>query len=213
MADVDKDCLIRHSRFVISPWLLMKPSSAITICVTLLACIAWPSGAYACPFCSAVSQTLSQELDGVDVSVIARLVSLPPEADLESDDPAGFDLDDPDSGTAEFEVVEAIRGDDAPAKGDIIRAVYFGSNEQKKNFLIHGIAGEKIDWTTPLPLTDRGIEYIKTLGTLPEKGADRLAFFLNHLEDKDPLLAQDAYDEFGRAPYEEVVHRCDASCS
>ncbi|QDS98838.1 hypothetical protein [Adhaeretor mobilis] len=165
----------------------------------------WSASASACPFCSAVSQTLSQEIAEADVVVIAQLVNLPVEADPNSDDPAGLDLDDPDMGIAEFEVVEAIRGDNPPVAGSTIEVVFFGSNEQKKSFLISGIAGSQIDWTTSLPLTNRGIEYVRQLGSLPEKGAERLAFFLNHLEDEDPLLAQDAYDEFGRAPYADVV--------
>lgn len=168
-----------------------------------------PMTVQACPFCSAVSQTLSQEIEAADIAVVAKLITLPAEADLDSGDPVGLDLDDPDSGTAEFEVIEVLRGDDlpegAPAVGATIKVVYFGGNEDKDRFLINGIAGKRVDWTTPMPLTERGIDYIKALGNLPEKGADRLAFFLNHLEDEDPLLAQDAYDEFGRAPYEEVI--------
>jgi len=187
----------------------MKLSQTIAFAITLLVCATWQSGALGCPFCSAVSQTLTQEIAGSDVAVIARLIQLPPEADPNSDAPSGLDLDDPDSGTAQFEVLEIIRGEDIaggpPAKGSTIKVVYFGTKEQKKHFLISGLAGKKIDWTTPLPLTERGIEYIRSLGTLPEKGAERLAFFLGFLEDEDPLLAQDAYDEFGRAPYEEVI--------
>ena len=162
-------------------------------------------GAQACPFCTAVSQTLGQELDGADNAVIAKLLKLPPEADLEGDDSAGFDIDNPDSGMAEFEVVEVLRGTGGPAPGATIKVVYFGGNEQQKQFLIKGITGERIDWRTPLPLTQRGVEYVKSLDTLPDEGPERLIFFLAHLEDEDPLLAQDAYDEFARAPYEVVI--------
>ena len=95
--------------------------------------------------------------------------------------------------------------DKAPSKGDTIKTVYFGNKDQKKIFMVTGIAGKRIDWTTPLPLTEKSVEYIKSLDTLPEKGAERLAFFLDYLEHEDPLLAQDAYDEFGRAPYDEVI--------
>ena len=35
-------------------------------------------------------------------------------------------------------------------------------------------------------------------------GAERLEYFQDYLENPDPLLAQDAYDEFGRAPYSDV---------
>jgi hypothetical protein len=40
---------------------------------------------------------------------------------------------------------------------------------------------------------------------LPEAGVERLVFFQEHLEDEDPLLAQDSYDEFARAPYADVI--------
>lgn len=196
----------------------MSSASRIRLLATALAVAAalvCGHSALACPFCSAVSQTLSQEIDAADVAVIVRLVKLPPESDPESDAPLDLDLDDPDSGTAEFEVVEILHGGDSssdalPAVGDTIRVVYFGTSYQEddgkpKQFLINGLAGEKIDWSTPLPLSGRGIDYVKALGGLPEEGPERLAFFLNYLEDEDPLLAQDAYDEFGRAPYETVV--------
>ncbi len=183
----------------------MKISQAITLVLAILACALGLQGAHGCPFCSAVSQTLSQEIAGADAAVIARLIKLPSEADANS----ALDLDDPDSGTAEFEVLEIIRSKDladkAPSKGDTIKTVYFGNKDQKKIFMVTGIAGKRIDWTTPLPLTEKSVEYIKSLDTLPEKGAERLAFFLDYLEHEDPLLAQDAYDEFGRAPYDEVI--------
>jgi len=183
---------------------------SVLICCTLLIGAFWPLGALACPFCSATSQTLSEEIAAADVAVIARLIKLPPELDPSGDGPASLNLDNgPDSGLAEFEVLETVRGDDIrgaeAAKGSTIKVVYFGGDQQKKRFLISGIAGKRIDWSTPLPLTERGIEYIRALGKLPEQGPARLAFFLGHLEDEDPLLGQDAYDEFARAPYEVVI--------
>jgi hypothetical protein len=82
--------------------------------------------------------------------------------------------------------------------------VYFGEADKKQVFLISGLGAETPDWTTPLPLSEAAVEYVRKLPTLPASGADRLAFFQEHLENDDPLLAQDAYDEFARAPYEDV---------
>ena len=180
----------------------MKLSQTITLALTLLVCAAWPTGVQACPFCSAVSQTLSQEIAAADVAVIAKLVKLPKESQTNGDPSVEIDLDDLDSGMAEFEILEVIRGDDGPGQGSTFKVVYFGSNQQQKLFLISGIADKEIDWATPLPLTQGGIEYIRALGSLPEEGPERLEFFLKYLENKDPLLAQDAYDEFARSPYE-----------
>lgn len=194
----------------------MSAWKTILIGSVLCACLVGLGHCLACPFCSATSQTLSEEIAAADVAVIARLIKLPPEADPNSEK-AGLDLDNlggrfgsgANSGMAEFEVIETIRSKegsgDGAAPGSTIKVVYFGGNEQKNQFLISGIAGKQIDWTTPLPLTERGIEYVKALGTLPEKGPERLSFFLRYLEDEDPLLGQDAYDEFARAPYEVVI--------
>lgn len=183
----------------------MRIFKQILIATSFLAFATWVAGALACPFCSVVSQTLSQEIAGNDATVIARLVKLPEEKNLE--DPAGLDLDDlnSDTGMAEFEVVEIIRGENAPSPGSIIKVVYFGSDKRKQDFLIGGIIGERIDWSTPLPLPASGVEYIRALGSLSEAGADRLLFFMKYLEDSAPLLAQDAYDEFARAPYDVIT--------
>ena len=59
-------------------------------------------------------------------------------------------------------------------------------------------------WSTPLPLTDRGIKYLTELIKLPDEGAERLLFFQHYLEDEDEMLARDAYDEFARAPYAQL---------
>jgi hypothetical protein len=55
-----------------------------------------------------------------------------------------------------------------------------------------------------LPLSQAGAKYVKQLSELPAKGFQRLLFFMNYLEHDDPLLAQDAYDEFARAPYTQI---------
>jgi hypothetical protein len=49
------------------------------------------------------------------------------------------------------------------------------------------------------------VEYVKQLPQLPASGPERLQFFMNYLENSDPLLAQDCYDEFARAPYDDLL--------
>ena len=55
-----------------------------------------------------------------------------------------------------------------------------------------------------MPLSPRRSITSASCRAFPPSGADRLAFFQEYLEHEDPLLAQDAYDEFARAPYAEV---------
>jgi hypothetical protein len=68
-----------------------------------------------------------------------------------------------------------------------------------------GVDPPRIAWSTPMKVSEKAISYLRGLETLPEKGADRLAYFQSFLEDDDNTLARDAYDEFARAPYSEII--------
>ena len=186
---------MKHFRILMIGWTLLFSSA----------------NASACPFCNATQQTISEEIVASEISVIAKLVKAAPL----SDDPANFDLAGKDTGLATFQIESVLRGDEDVAEKNEIKVVYFGAGETSKRFLINALSIEslvpndravpRIDWTTPLPLTSRGVEYVNQLLGLPEKGAKRLEFFQQYFEDEDPLLAQDAYDEFARAPYQEVI--------
>lgn len=163
-----------------------------------------PSLAAACPFCSVESRTLTEEMESSTASVLAQLVA---EASPVPDDSESAAANtDPDSGKATFKVVEVLRGEDRVKPGDEIKVVYFGEDEKDKTFFVSGVGVENdaLEWLTPLPLSETAIEYIRKLPTVAKKGGERLQFFQEYLENADPLLAQDAYDEFARAPYADV---------
>jgi hypothetical protein len=173
----------------------------LAIGVTALAGL---TSARACPFCSAVSLTFAQEIAQSEAAVIAKLVEAPPASALapmaEGPLPRG-----------KFEVVEVIRGGDLIAAaghtGDgakPIEAIVLEDKPLGTLFLLMAIEPEHIVWSSPIRLSERGVAYVKALGDLPEKGPDRLAFFMKHLEDEDDSLARDAYDEFAVAPYEDL---------
>jgi hypothetical protein len=152
-------------------------------------------------------QTLGQEIAGADGAVIAQLVEPMSPAAVAS--ATGASSPDAASSSAKFRIVKVLRGEEKLAGAKDIEVVYFGEDPPEKKFLITGIAGitpgVAIDWTTPVPLSDRAVVYVEKLPSLPEAGVDRLVFFQEHLEDDDPLLAQDSYDEFARAPYADVI--------
>jgi hypothetical protein len=162
--------------------------------------------AAACPFCSAAMQTLGQEIASADGAVIAQLVEPMPAAAIASS--TGVAVADPTTASAKFRIVKVLRGEEKIGDAKELDVVYFGDDPPEKKFLITGLAAitpDKIEWTTPVPLTDRAVAYVEKLLTLPVEGVDRLRFFQEHLEDEDPLLAQDSYDEFARAPYADVI--------
>lgn len=175
----------------------MKSSKKLTGVLGVVLALGLSGYLVACPFCNVESKTLSEETKSADAVVLAKLLKeAPPATDASSNDP--------NAGMATFEVVETLRGEDKLGGSKEISVVFFGDSDREKLYLVTGIGTDKIDWTTPLPLTPAAVDYVRKLPTVPAAGADRLAFFQEYLENPDPLLAQDAYDEFGRAPYSEV---------
>jgi hypothetical protein len=160
--------------------------------------------ARACPFCSAVSLTFAQEIAQSEAAVIARLVEPPPASAVgpggEGPLPKG-----------KFEVVEVLKGGDivaaaghAGGANQPIETIMLDEQPIGTTFLLLAIEPPKLVWSSPIRVGERAIAYLKKLDGLPEKGPDRLAFFLGHLEDEDDTLTRDAYDEFAVAPYEDV---------
>ncbi len=150
--------------------------------------------ATACPFCSAVSQTLSEEIASMDSVVIAELIHLPPQAEAANPTPA----------KATFRIREVLKGGSHLGDRKELELIYYGKAKPGERFLIQGVDPPELMWSTPLKLTPRATTYIRALPKLPAKGAERLTFFWKHLEDKEDWLARDAYDEFARAPYDAV---------
>ncbi len=151
--------------------------------------------AMACPFCSAVSQTFSEEMNSMDVVLIGELVktpSLPKPGDAGQDKPLS---------KAQFKVVKVLRGAAILGQQKTVACVYFGDAKTGQRFLMMGVDPPKLMWSTPLALTRRAEAYIPALLDLPDAGPERLVFFQDYLEDADEMLARDAYDEFAKAPY------------
>ncbi len=158
----------------------------------------WAARVAACPFCSAVSLTFSEEIANSQVAVIAKLVQAPPKSAAA----AGDSLEVTKS---KFEIVKILKGADALGKQRTFDVAYFGDSAPGATFLVMGIDPPNINWGTPIAMSERGQEYVAKAMDLPKEGPDRLAFFQDYLEDKEEMLARDAYDEFAKAPYSMVL--------
>lgn len=158
-----------------------------------------PAVAAACPFCNPVALTLSEEMATRDVAVIAELLADPPVIpdDIEAEVPK-----------ARFAVRHVVKGEDFVSAGDSptrFAAYYYGKGKKGDMFLLMSVEGDNQEWNSPIPLSQRCVDYVRELPNLPETGGDRLAFFQDYFEDEEELLARDAYDEFARAAYEDVI--------
>ncbi len=143
--------------------------------------------AVACPFCSAVSQTLSEEMAAMDTAAIARMVA---GSETESD--------------AEFEIISVLRGDSLIRPEQKVRINYFGKAKPDQQFLVMGVDPPDLLWSSPLPVSAVAIDYVNVLPKLPKDPLERIAFFLPYLEHSESMLARDAYDEFAKTPYAQL---------
>ena len=162
----------------------------LSLAVLALAWLGNATAAFAdtcCPFCSAVSQTLRQEMEAMDAVAIAKIVK---GTETESD--------------AEFEMVSVIRGDNLIRILQKKRMNYFGKAAEGTQFLVMGVDPPDLLWSSPLPVSDKATAYVKTIVKLPQDPMKRIEFYYDYLENSEAILARDAYDEFASAPYEDL---------
>ncbi len=142
--------------------------------------------AQACPFCSAVSQTLRQEMGTMDAVAVA-------ESTKDS-------IRDELTGLVAFKVISVLKGDSLVKAGETVKAVYYGSVEPGRRFMLSGADPNQIQWSC-LPITEISEKYLHDVAKLPDDPLERLKFYQRYLQDPDPMLNRDAYDEFAITPY------------
>ena len=164
---------------------------ALLASFTMVVALAIPANS--CPFCSAVARTFTEQIDTSDIVVIAALETKPEGADVAQ------------LPRAKFKISNVLKGDKIMSTDQEFETVVV-SNKHKigEKFLVMGNGTDGINWTTPQRVSDTVVEYLEQLDALPKKGPERLAFFVNYFENDETMLAYDAYDEFARAPYEDV---------
>lgn len=151
-----------------------------------------------CPFCSAVKQTLTEEMLTTDAVVFAKVLGPAKPAETSVDDLPTLDL------MMNLEVTKVLKGKNLLTEGKTFTTVVPPSFQAGQECLVMGVITDRLSWSTPVKMTERSRSYILDLQELPEEGPQRLKFFLKYLEDPETLLAYDAYDEFARAPYADV---------
>ncbi len=143
--------------------------------------------ANACPFCSAVSQTLRQEMVAMDAVVIASAAQ------------SGATRN-PDTGEVEMKIEKILKGDSLVSVGETVKAIYYGEVEVGRRFMLSGVDPPNMQWSC-LPLSERAEAYVIKITELPDDPLKRLEFFYDYLQDSEQMLSRDTYDEFAITPY------------
>ncbi|MCR9206638.1 MAG: hypothetical protein NXI28_00300 [bacterium] len=147
--------------------------------------------ASACPFCSAVSQTLRQEMEVMDAVVVATAM----QSDLTRN---------ADTGQIKMRIETVLKGGEHVEAGQEVTAVYFGDVAKGRRFMLSGVDPRDMQWSC-LPLTPKSEKYLEKITQLADKEpSERLLFYYKYLQDEDSMLSRDAYDEFASTPYDEI---------
>lgn len=161
------------------------------IAVTAIVVMAFPlAQALACPFCTAVSQTLRQEMATMDAVVIGSSLQDASQRDSES-------------GKVRMKVEQVLKGEAHVKVGDEVDAIYYGDVTVGRRFMLSGVDPPQMQWAC-LPVTPRVEAYVAKIGELPDDDVQRLEYYYQFLQDEESVLARDAYDEFAVAPYATV---------
>ena len=170
--------------------------AGVVLGVTLLAAVALtPVSVLACPFCSAPSLTLTEQLAGADATVLVKWAG-------------GTVAKANDTGATEFEVVEVVhqQAGGQLAKGTKISLIRYRSGRAGDLFLLLGtLGGGTIEWGSPLEVTQPGFDYMKHSPKPDQPAVQRLGYFLKFLEHPDKMIGDDAFGEFANASYADVV--------
>lgn len=164
---------------------------ALLGCLVLaaMACV-WTTRVIACPFCSALAPTISDDLEESSASVLTTCESVRKDKD-------GFHV-------YQMRVVEIIKGHSELAN-TVIEVASIDELPKGEVFWHVGFGDDSIDWLPPKPMSRKATAYLRGLSDLPDRGPGRLAYFLLHLRHDDDIVATDAYNEFAEATLDDIA--------
>ncbi len=154
------------------------------------------SPAWSCPFCSAPSLTLSEQLAGSQAAVLVQWSS-----GKEADKEAGF------VGSTTYEIVEIVRDESKSLKkGDPLTLERYRVAKSGELFLLFGSVNQGlVEWSSPLEVTEASFQYVSRAPSKESPIVERLAYYMKYLQNPDEFIANDAYAEFANAPYDDIV--------
>ena len=153
--------------------------------------------AAACPFCSAPSLTLSEQVAQSDAVVLVKWV----EAKKTEGQIAG---------STTYQIVSVVKGPKTLVnEGDKIVLARYRAGKPGDLFMLMGSRGTVIEWGSPLEVSKTSYQYISKAPGPKSTPKKRLSYYLKYLEFPDSLVSNDAFAEFANAPYKEITELAD----
>jgi len=169
----------------------------IAVIVAISAVVVATELAAACPFCTAVSPSISQRREEATVAALGEVTEINAEQ-------LGLKLHKVLSGADKLPNQESVM---IPLAGAT------GVADLKTGRLALALGTRRatdqgFDWEL-VPLDEVSYGYVARAPARRLPPGERLAYFARFLEHANPLLAEDAYLEFGAASYDEVAQVAD----
>lgn len=171
----------------------MAASSSRRVCLSLIVVLvaAWDLGVAggACPFCTAIEPTFAERRAESGALVLGEAIGTAEKSPLLT-----------------FAVRQKIDGADQLAT---IQEISCAAPEVKIGSLAL-LLGKKAaapgGWTwEPIVVEEAALGYYLRAPAVNKPAAERLPYFAKYLEHADQLVAEDAFSEFGRAPFDAVA--------
>ncbi|MGE0607260.1 MAG: hypothetical protein AB7O62_09220 [Pirellulales bacterium] len=161
--------------------------TSLSVCLALAA-----APAQACPFCTGVEPTLTQRREAAAVVALAELI-------------------ESNAAGRTYRLHKVTQGADRLHGQETL---LLPAETALKAGGLALLLGEESDdaalsWTAE-PLTETAVAYVFRAPSLRQAAEERLRYFAPFLEHADPAIAEDAYREFGHAPYDQVAQTVDA---
>jgi len=174
---------------MINAWKL----SAAVMTVAFLMTTVGASAARCCPFCSAPSLTLAEQMAQADAAVLVQWVG-------------GKKATDKSAGETVYEIRQIVRNHKNELKvGGRITLPRYRESKVGDLFLLVGSKGATIEWASPLEVTETSFNYVAQAPSPEAPTAKRLAYYVKFLEYPDQMISNDAYGEFANAPYADIT--------
>jgi hypothetical protein len=181
--------------------LSMNVSKSIAAAILAIVLVAGLSTTVAaCPFCTALKPTLSQRRDDADMVCVGELTG--DAASASTANQQTWRIHQVLKGRERFEQLPAATNKtlqlprDASLKAGALGLLFAEATATD--------GSDELTWSV-VPVNETSLSYFARSPKLRTATAERLPYFIPYLEHADPLLAEDAYLEFGHAPYDQVA--------
>lgn len=177
---------------MLKAWRFTVVATTAVLLMTLSA-----STARCCPFCSAPSLTMAEQLAQADAAVLVQWVG-------------GTRATDTSAGETVYEIRQIVRNIKSELKEEDRVTLYrYRESEVGDLFLLVGSKATTIEWGSPIEVTETSFNYIAQAPSPEMPASKRLEYYIKFLEYPDQMIANDAFGEFANTPYDDITQMAD----